>query len=42
MLYVDPDAAVRRVEKIGDLLRPVLELKQRLPATKRTRKAGSA
>lgn len=42
MLYLDPEAAVRRVEKIGDLFRPVLEVKQRLPAPKRTRKAGSA
>jgi len=42
MLYVDPEAAVRRVDRMGDLFRPVLELKQRLPAPKRTRKAGSA
>ncbi len=42
VLFLDPDAAVGRVKKMGDLFRPVLELKQRLPAPKRTRKAGSA
>ena len=30
MLYLDPDAAIQRLEKVGDLFRPVLDLRQRL------------
>jgi bifunctional non-homologous end joining protein LigD len=30
-LYLDPDAAIRRLQKVGDLFRPVLDLRQRLP-----------
>ena len=30
-LYWQPDAAIQRLEKIGDLFAPVLKLKQRLP-----------
>ncbi len=38
-LYVEPDAALARVEKVGDLFEPVLKLKQRLPS--QGRNAGS-
>jgi bifunctional non-homologous end joining protein LigD len=31
-LYFDPDAALKRLEKTGDLFAPVLTLKQRIPA----------
>jgi bifunctional non-homologous end joining protein LigD len=41
LLYLGPDAAVRRVEKVGDLFKPVLDLRQRLPTTKGSR-SGSA
>ncbi|HLH30303.1 MAG TPA: DNA polymerase ligase N-terminal domain-containing protein, partial [Terriglobia bacterium] len=30
-LYFKPDAAIKRVEKIGDLFKPVLTLRQKLP-----------
>src|SRR5262249_52806943 len=30
-LYFDPDTALRRLADVGDLFRPVLSLKQRLP-----------
>ncbi len=39
MLYLEPEAALRRVDKIGDVFQPVLQLKQSLPG--RIRKAGS-
>lgn len=41
LLYLSPDAALRRVAKIGDLFRPVLELRQHLGSPARTRRAGS-
>jgi len=40
-LHLDPTAALRRVEKVGDLFQPVLELRQSLEAPRRTRTAGS-
>ncbi len=41
MLFVEPEAALQRVEKVGDLFQPVLQLRQHLQAPKRTRRAGS-
>jgi bifunctional non-homologous end joining protein LigD len=41
MLYLAPEAAIRRVTKIGDLFRPVLDLRQRLAPSASTRRAGS-
>src|SRR5579871_175459 len=40
-LHLDPTAALRRVEKVGDLFQPVLELRQSLEAPRRTRTGGS-
>lgn len=42
MLYLEPEAAVRRVEKVADLFQPVLDLRQRLPAPQRARRGGVA
>ena len=47
-LYYDPEAALRRLAKTGDLFQPVLKLKQKLAGARRrakpaaTRRAGSA
>jgi bifunctional non-homologous end joining protein LigD len=32
-LYFEPEAALKRLEKTGDLFAPVLKLKQKLPVT---------
>jgi bifunctional non-homologous end joining protein LigD len=32
MFYLEPDEALERIEKVGDLFEPVLTLKQKLPA----------
>jgi bifunctional non-homologous end joining protein LigD len=32
MLYLEPEEALKRLEKLGDLFAPVLKLKQRIPA----------
>ena len=36
-LYFEPEAALARLEKVGDLFRPVLALKQKLPLEARSR-----
>ncbi len=41
VLSVEPEEAMRRVKKTGDLFAKVLELKQRLPAPAKVRKSGS-
>jgi bifunctional non-homologous end joining protein LigD len=42
MLLLDPAAALERLKKVGDLFRPVLELRQNLEAPKRSRRSVSA
>ena len=41
-LYFDPDKALKRFEKVGDLFEPVLTLKQSLPATKPARRVKAS
>ena len=36
-LYFEPEAALARLAKVGDLFRPVLALKQKLPLEARSR-----
>jgi bifunctional non-homologous end joining protein LigD len=41
-LYYDPDAALRRLAKVGDLFQPVLKVKQKLPGARRRLKKPAA
>jgi bifunctional non-homologous end joining protein LigD len=42
MLFVQPEQAIERLNKVGDLFAPMLTLRQRLTMPKRARKSGSS